>query len=516
MARFWPWRRKSEGFEWHRYVKTTIVLRREHRRERAEEIKRSAQDGAVRAAESAARIGRQGARAAGDGARRASAASERGLRQAVAASGRGLKRAGVASGRGIKRALAASASGSRRFMLASGRGVRRITVASARGLGVRGRHAGTGLRATGQWLGRTGVGSAAWTGSRLAAFGRIAGGGRGVASRPILDFLGRPGVSGPLMLAGVVALLSGVARPLLTGDMDREVVLIMSIGSICLIAGLAPRLRYGAGPVVVGWLAAPFRHIPERFGHTLAGGGAMVAAMLAAVWFWPSGASVSLPSMSLSSFTPFKAPDPITGRAWATGGDTLRIGRQTVRLEGIEAPELDQLCARSNNRRWRCGEAAQAALSRLVAGRQVRCETAGKGGEGIMRATCTAGRTNIAAALVEGGHVLADGGLMATYRSELATAQKAKVGLWGGPGTPERPAEWRARLWAEAQAAAPKGCPIKGKVAGRRGDTVKTYHLPWSPTYMKLRVVSARGERWFCSEAEAQAAGFAPPSEVDG
>jgi endonuclease YncB( thermonuclease family) len=247
----------------------------------------------------------------------------------------------------------------------------------------------------------------------------------------------------------------------------------------------------------------------------------MVAAVLAAVWFWPtglwpSGASVGLPSMSLSSFTPFKAPDPITGRARVLGGDTLRIGRRTIRLEGVEAPETDQLCVRSNNRRWRCGEAAQSALSRLVTGRQVRCEPAGKDGEGTLRATCTAGRTNIAAALVEGGHVLADSGLMASYRSEQATAQKAKAGLWGGAGTPERPAEWRARLWEEAQARAPKGCPIKGKVAGRRGDTVKTYHLPWSPTYMKLRVVSARGERWFCSEAEAQAAGFAPSSEVDG
>jgi endonuclease YncB( thermonuclease family) len=63
-----------------------------------------------------------------------------------------------------------------------------------------------------------------------------------------------------------------------------------------------------------------------------------------------------------------------------------------------------------------------------------------------MRATCTAGRTNIAAALVEGGHVMADSGLMASYRSELVTAQKARAGIWGGPGTPERPAEWRARL----------------------------------------------------------------------
>lgn len=543
MAKQWPWRRKSEGFEWHKYVKTTIAVRREHRRERAEEIKRSAQDGAIRAAEEAARLGRKGVEAAGEGARRASAASKRGLEEGLAASGRGLGRAYVlsaagarqflaASGRGIRRASIALAQGIRRASIVSAHGIGRASVAAARairggsaisaqGLKRGGQSAGAGLKASGQWLGRASLSSAAWTGRNLAAASHVAGGGFAGVSHPLLDFLGRPGVSGPLMLAGGVALASGLARPVLTGSFDREAMLIMVIGALCLLAGLTPRLRYGAGPAILAAVSAPLQRIPTDLRHTLAGGGAIIAAVLATFWLWPASLTPSapslpsLPSMSLSNFVPFKASEPpIAGRAYAVGGDMIRIGQQTVRLDAIEAPERDQTCGRSDGRRWRCGEAAQAALSRLVGGRQMRCEPLGKDDAGVVRATCSAGETDIAAALVEGGHVFAETGMMPRYRSAQAKAQEAKAGLWSADA-PERPAVWRARLWEEARAKAPEGCPIKGKVAGRRGDMVKTYHLPWSPTYMKLRVVSARGERWFCSEADARAAGF-NPAEIDG
>lgn len=529
MAKLWPWRRKSEGFEWHKYVKTTIAIRREHRRERAEEIKRSVEDGAVRAAENAARLGRKSAEAASDGARRASAASVRGARLGLAASVRGLKRALIASaagsrqflaasGRGIREASMISAHGIRRASIASVHGIRRASVVSAHGLMSGGRKAGAGLGASGRWLGRIGLESAAWTGGNLAFFSRVAGGGLATASRPLIEFLGRPGVSGPLMLAGAVALVAALARTFLTGSLDGEAMLIMSIGAICLLAGLTPRLRYGPGPAILAAVTAPLRRIPTQVGHTLAGGGAIVAAVLATVWLWPASLTPSppsLPSVSLSSFVPFKSDPPIVGRAFAIGGDLIRIGQHTIRLDGIEAPERDQACVRSDNRRWRCGEAAQTALSRIVSGRQLSCEPSGKDDAGIVRATCKAGTTDIASALVEGGHVLADSGMMARYRSAQAKAQQAKAGLWSGGGTPERAAEWRTRLWNEAKSKAPEGCPIKGKVEGRRGDTVKTYHLPWSPTYVRLRVVSARGERWFCSEADARAAGFAP-AEIDG
>ena len=40
----------------------------------------------------------------------------------------------------------------------------------------------------------------------------------------------------------------------------------------------------------------------------------------------------------------------------------------------------------------------------------------------------------------------------------------------------------------------------------------RIYHMPWSPWYGRVKIDTARGERWFCSEAEALAAGWRPAS----
>ncbi len=522
MAKFlpgiWPWRRKDEGFEWHKYVRTTIALRREQRREKAEEIKRSVEDCAIRAAENAAKLGRKGARAASDGARRASVSAGEGLRNGFVAAGHGLASAAAASGRGLASAAAASGRGLGIAAAATGRGARRFFTASGHGLRV-------GSRATWDGAGTAGRGFVAGSAAGLASIGaglgkgfgavrRTAGGGLSEVARPLLDLLGRPGVSLPLLLAGGVALLSGIGRPFLTGGIDREAVISGGIGVVLLLAALAPRLQFGGGGAVVDALAAPFRRLQPRTRQIAGGGVAVALAVITAVWMLPG--SLKLPEMSLSSFVPFMASEPpIAGRATMVSGEMLRIDRATIRLDGIEALDREQTCARTDGSQWRCGDAAQTALGRLIGGRQVRCEPAGKDSTGVVRATCFTGSTDIAAALVKGGHVLADAGMMPRYRAEQAAAREAKAGVWAGPGQPERPAAWRSRVWEEARTRAPQGCPIKGKVAGRRGDGAKTYHLPWSPTYMQLRVVSARGERWFCSEDEARAAGFVL-SEVDG
>ncbi|WP_445081443.1 sunset domain-containing protein [Paracoccus versutus] len=36
----------------------------------------------------------------------------------------------------------------------------------------------------------------------------------------------------------------------------------------------------------------------------------------------------------------------------------------------------------------------------------------------------------------------------------------------------------------------------------------RIYHTPWSPAHAKTRIDESRGERWFCDEAEAIAAGW--------
>ena len=95
------------------------------------------------------------------------------------------------------------------------------------------------------------------------------------------------------------------------------------------------------------------------------------------------------------------------------------------------------------------------------------------------------------------------GGLFASYAGLERQARDAKAGIWAA-GEAERPAEFRAKVWEEAKRRAPDGCPIKGLVTGG----ARVYVLPWSPDYDRGRIQKASGERWFCSEQEAVAAGW--------
>ena len=53
-----------------------------------------------------------------------------------------------------------------------------------------------------------------------------------------------------------------------------------------------------------------------------------------------------------------------------------------------------------------------------------------------------------------------------------------------------------------------RDCVIKGNI-NSRGERI--YHTPSSPWYSQTRISPLRGERWFCSEEEARAAGWRAP-----
>ena len=48
-------------------------------------------------------------------------------------------------------------------------------------------------------------------------------------------------------------------------------------------------------------------------------------------------------------------------------------------------------------------------------------------------------------------------------------------------------------------------CNIKGNVS-TQGERI--YHVPGDEYYDETRISASHGERWFCSEAEARAAGW--------
>lgn len=50
------------------------------------------------------------------------------------------------------------------------------------------------------------------------------------------------------------------------------------------------------------------------------------------------------------------------------------------------------------------------------------------------------------------------------------------------------------------------GCNIKGNISSSSGE--RSYHLPHQEYYTQTAIDLGNGERWFCSEAGARAAGW--------
>lgn len=324
------------------------------------------------------------------------------------------------------------------------------------------------------------------------------------ALHPAANPLGRPGVQIVLVLVGATAGLSAAARFVAAG-FDREGWFSVAVAVSALFFAALPhllspqrsrladalrRLDAVGSRMVSSVAAAPSRIMRMAVLLGLAAGGAWL------LWQW----GPQLIGLSLSGGSGKIAEGPVI----AVTGDTLRVGGTTVRLAGIEAPERDQYCTRPGNRRWRCGEAAAEALSQSVRGVRARCEIRGSDGGGRALGTCYARGKDVAAALVREGHVFSSSGWFASYGSLERQARAEQTGLWRGEA--ERPSEYRARIWQAAKRTAPRGCPIKGQVSAGG----KTYVLPWSPDYPRIPVRTAKGERWFCSEQEAQTAGWKP------
>jgi len=209
----------------------------------------------------------------------------------------------------------------------------------------------------------------------------------------------------------------------------------------------------------------------------------------------------------------------IVGRAKVVDGDSLEISRDRVRLFGIDAPEGRQDCRR-NSQAWRCGADAAAKLRSLVQGATLRCTRRDTDEYGRSVAVCRNGTTDINAEMVRAGFALAYRRYSNDYVDEENDARNAKRGLWAGEftapwdwrreareETPRQPPPPRATSTGAAPATQPPSsrCAIKGNI-NARGDRI--YHLPGSDSYASTVIDERNGERWFCSEAEARAAGW--------
>jgi endonuclease YncB( thermonuclease family) len=231
-------------------------------------------------------------------------------------------------------------------------------------------------------------------------------------------------------------------------------------------------------------------------------------------------------ALSLSALmqAPARAAD-ITGTARVREGDTVLVANFRIRLGGIDAPSVDQLCLDNQGERWSCGIAARDELIKHADNKPWICH-AGQNADrrGRIVARCEVDGQDIQKWLVRNGWALSNVRFSHDYDEDEKAAREAKAGMWQGAFI--APWDWRARNKKTTILGAAKNAPenagaillasASGPVAPSPDCTIKgnvnsagecIYHLPTSRWYKKIEMKISKGTRWFCSVPEAEAAG---------
>lgn len=194
----------------------------------------------------------------------------------------------------------------------------------------------------------------------------------------------------------------------------------------------------------------------------------------------------------------------IIGQASVIDGDTLEIHGTRIRLHGIDAPESEQLCI-AKDKKFRCGQRAALALSDKIGNSTVSCDPRDIDRYNRVVAVCSAGGENLNGWLVASGWAMAYRHYSTDYIPHEQRASAAKLGIWQGAFVP--PWDWRQGKRLKANEVQQSGdCLIKGNISVSSGERI--YHVPGGQYYDRTKISPSKGERWFCSEAEAQAAGW--------
>jgi endonuclease YncB( thermonuclease family) len=152
----------------------------------------------------------------------------------------------------------------------------------------------------------------------------------------------------------------------------------------------------------------------------------------------------------------------LRGPASVVDGDTLDVAGTRVRLEGIDAPEIGQMCDGGSQGAWACGREARRALEMLASYGEVTCESKGLDKYSRHLGVCFVRGKDLNAEMIRMGLAWAFVKYSAMYVAEEAEAKAAQRGIWKNDTEPAW--TYREKRWASAEQAAPAGCAIKGKV----------------------------------------------------
>jgi len=123
--------------------------------------------------------------------------------------------------------------------------------------------------------------------------------------------------------------------------------------------------------------------------------------------------------------------------------DVLEMPDGPVRLAGLDAPDLGQLCVSGFGRVFDCHRAAVLFLETATRGNAVTCQILGRDPEGTRVGRCIVRGYDLNAMMVRAGWAFAYRSLGHDYSSMESRAQAARSGVWSGRA--EAPWIWRSR-----------------------------------------------------------------------
>ncbi|MEC7100027.1 MAG: thermonuclease family protein [Pseudomonadota bacterium] len=144
--------------------------------------------------------------------------------------------------------------------------------------------------------------------------------------------------------------------------------------------------------------------------------------------------------------------EEIIGLPRIVDGDTIHIGKNKFRLEGIDAPEIRQKCKKESvkisatigvafHKDYSCGKVSKEKLISKINRSEIKCIFTTKDRYKRYIATCYKEKTNLNQWMVRNGYAIAYRRYSKKYVPDEDFAKENRLGLWQGKFM--NPEKWR-------------------------------------------------------------------------
>lgn len=196
------------------------------------------------------------------------------------------------------------------------------------------------------------------------------------------------------------------------------------------------------------------------------------------------------------------AGEVISGKLRVIDGDSFSLGDVQIRLFGVDAPEVKQTCRTEQGVAWDCGVWVAQQVTARYAGQEARCTAVTTDRYGRTVARCDVDGKDISEELVLDGLAFA----YRAYSDDYVLAEKSAAVRDAGlhAHRVQDPSQFR-QTRAVGRCPPDPACRIKGNISAKG---VRIFHVPGQRDYDRTGIRPEKDERWFCTAAEARAAGW--------